>query len=366
MCTRLDVTTNRGLEELVVQELERHAATAGVAGARGICRPDGLDGWVRLEAETTGETMRQLALGLRSIHHVVRPLHRFTLDAAEPLAQVRAEVAALRVPELEPEGVRFRVTTRRTGEHGFTSEEVQREAGAGVRARALREVSLKEWDVNLRVDVRGDQCLIGVQLTREPLTRRHSRPFLAHMSLQSNIAWALLRLARPERDASPDAVLDPFCGSGTILLEAGAMWPDARLYGSDTSEESAAGMRSNLAAAGLSGEARVGDARAIAAVWEGRRFDTVVSNPPFGRRIGPNMSFESLFGDVLDGLLELTDPGARVALLVYKRGAFNRALRNRPAYVLRHARVVELGGLHPCIMVLDRLDLTAASVAAGR
>jgi len=41
-------------------------------------------------------------------------------------------------------------------------------------------------------------------------------------------------------------------------------------------------------------------------------------------------------------------------LLVLKRGAFNQALAGREAYALRHARIVEVGGLHPAIMLLER------------
>ena len=356
MTARLKITTNRGLEGLVVQEFERLAAAAGLASVRGACRPEDLPGWAEVEADATAAAVQSVAAQLRSAHHVVRPIHAFTLDSADPLAQVRAEVAALAIPELEPEGVSFRVTTKRTGDHDFTSEDVQRVAGAGVRDRAHREVSLKGYDVDLRVDVRGEQCLVGLQLTREALSRRHARAFLPHMALQANVAWALLHLARPEPAAPPQALLDPFCGGGTILLEASALWPGLRLAGSDTSARCVAGTLANLEAAGGSGDVRVGDARELGRVWQGERFDTVVSNPPFGKRIGPHMSFGKLFGELLDGLLEVTSPGARVALLIKKRGAFNQALRERPAWALRHARLIELGGLHPCIMVLDRAE----------
>ena len=357
MRTRLTITTNRGLEELVVQEFQRRAAEIGVLNVQGECRPGGLAGWAAVEADSTPALMQSIALDLRSAHHVVRPVHAFTLDAADPLAQVQAEVAALAIPELEPDGVSFRVTTRRSGVHPFTSEDVQRVAGAGVRDRAWRAVSLTAYDVNLRVDVRDDACHVGVQLTRAPLSRRHARTFLPHMTLSGNVAWALLHLARPEPATPPRALLDPFCGGGTLLLEAKALWPDVAVAGSDTRELCVDGTLANLAAAAHSGDVRVGDARELGLVWQGHHFDTVVSNPPFGKRVGPNMSFGALFGQLLDGLLEVTCVGARVALLVHKRGAFNKAVRERPGWRVRHARVIELGGLHPCIIVLDRTDL---------
>ncbi|TNF25197.1 MAG: methyltransferase domain-containing protein [Deltaproteobacteria bacterium] len=355
MRTRLEITTNRGLEDLVIEELRRLAVAAGLTDFAGEHRPHGLPGWAAVAAEGPPGALEALALGLRSALHVVRPIHAFTLEGDDPLGQIQAEVAALDIPELAPEGVRFRVTSRRTGQHPFTSEDVQRVAGAGVRDRAWRAVSLKDFDVELRVDVRDARCLVGVQLTREPLARRGERPYLPHMALQANVAWALLHLARPEPAGPPRELLDPFCGSGTILLEAAARWPTVHVAGGDTSEASVAGARANLAAAGHAGEIRVGDAREADRLWADRRFDTVVSNPPFGKRIGPNMSFTQLFGELLRALTAVTTPDARVALLVYKRGAFNQALREHPAFAVRHARVIELGGLHPAILVLDRV-----------
>ena len=89
-----------------------------------------------------------------------------------------------------------------------------------------------------------------------------------------------------------------------------------RLDGSDTSERSIQGARDNLGAAGLEGDLRVGDARELAKLWPDHRFDAIVSNPPFGRRVGPNLGHQALFEALLDGIEQVTAAGARVALLV--------------------------------------------------
>lgn len=351
---RLDLTTNPGLEELACDELRERAREAGLTNIQGVCRPAGLAGWASVSAEGPFATLRECALGLRSVHHVIRPVHAFELAGPDPLGQIRAELAALAIEELAAEGTSFRVTCHRSGDHAFTSEDVERVAGAGLRDRAWRPVSLRDHDVNVRVDVRGTRCTVGVQLTPRTLSERHLRPYLPHMALRANVAWALLRLAAPGATRRPAALLDPFCGSGTILLEAGSLWPGVRLHGSDTSERSVQGARENLLANGLDGDLRAGDARELSKLWAGRRFDAIVSNPPFGRRIGPHMGHEALFGALLDGIEEVSEPGTRVVLLVLKRGAFDRALERRAAYVLRHARIVELGGLHPVMVLLER------------
>lgn len=354
MTTRLEVTTNRGLEELVVQEFTELAAAEGVAVVTSELRPSGLAGWLAIEADAPTALLDRLATDLRSAHHVIRHLHAFDLASPHPLRHIRSIMTTLTIPELQAEGVRFRVTSRRTGEHPFTSEDVQREAGAGIRKRTRRAVSMKDHDVNVRVDVRAQRCLVGLQLTRESLSARHLRPFLPPVALRANVAWALLRLARPEKHSPPRRLLDPFCGGGTLLLEAGAVWPGVALAASDISPRCVDGTRANLAANALHGDVRVGDASELATVWEGERFDTVVSNTPFGKRIGAGMSFERLFHELLRGLAEITTPEARVVLLLSKRAAFNRALDAQAAFALRHARIVEVGGLHPCAVMLER------------
>jgi putative N6-adenine-specific DNA methylase/tRNA (guanine6-N2)-methyltransferase len=353
--SRLDLTTNPGLEDLVCDELRELASASGLAGCRGVARPGGLAGWSSVEVDAPAATLRALALRLRSVHHVVEPVHAFELEGADPLGQIQAALAALPLPELEPEGTRFRVTCHRSGDHAFTSEDVERAAGAGIRDRAWRPVSLRDYQVNVRVDVRERRCTVGIQLTRRALSERHERASLSSVALRANVAWAMLRLASPDPGRRPASLLDPFCGSGTILLEAGSLWPDTRLHGCDASERAVLGARANLAANRLDGEIRVGDVRDLASLWPGRRFDAIVSNPPFGRRVSPHMGHEALFGTLLDALVDLTEPGTRVALLVLRRAAFNRALGTRPAFVLRHARIVEIGGLHPAIVLLERV-----------
>jgi tRNA (guanine6-N2)-methyltransferase len=349
---RLDLTTTPGLEDIACDELRELAVEAGLRDV--VCRPAGLAGWSSASAEGEPAVLRALALRLRSVHHVIRPVHAFELAGPDPLAEIRAALAALDIAELEAEATRFRVTCHRTGDHPFTSEDVERAAGAGVRDRAWRQVSLRDHEVNVRVDVRERRCTVGVQLTRRTLSERHERAYLPHIALRSNVAWAMLRLAAPDAKRRPATLLDPFCGSGTILLEAGSVWPTVRLHGSDTSERSVEGARANLGANRLEGELRIGDARDLGALWSGHRFDAIVSNPPFGRRVGPHMNHEALFGALLDGMEEVATAGARVVLLVLKRGAFERALSARAAFRLRHARIIELGGLHPVILLLER------------
>ena len=194
---------------------------------------------------------------LRSVHHVVRLLYSFEIpagtadgeggsSAAEAgLGAIHAEVAGRGVPGMES-ARSFRVTTRRSGGHPFTSVDVQRRAGAALVERYGAAVDLTGYDCNVRVDLFGSTCVVGLQITRSPLSDRRMRPFSPRTSLRPNVAFALVHLARLRGDGGP--LLDPFCGSGTILREASRCFPEMELSGSDYSEKVVEGAANNLQA----------------------------------------------------------------------------------------------------------------------
>lgn len=320
-------TCDPGFEDLVVAEL------GGVATA--------LPGHVEVTAPVD-ELLRSPIL-----HHVVRPVARFPL---RDLDDVRARVAALAatLPELAADGT-FCVRCTRVGEHPFTSEDVERIAGAGVRDAVLRPVRLRDPDVLLRCDVVGDEVHVGVQLTRRAASRRDPGPFRPVTTLRPSVAWHLLTLAGP-----PRRLLDPCCGAGTILVEAGRRWPAAALCGSDLHDGPVRGTRTNLAAAGLVGEVRRGDARRLVDVWPEAGFDRIVTNPPFGRRLGAGLVLDRFYGALLAQAAQVATADARLVLLAEDRGAVNRALATGPGWRTLHVRVVELGGLYVGAFLLAR------------
>lgn len=352
----LHLTSDPGLEDLAAGALRALARRDGLPEPTVELRPFGLAGHLHVGLDAPADTLLALVRELRSVHRVVRPVARFVLPEVEPVAFIRARVGALApmIPELQPEHVRFRATCSRVGTHPFTSEDVEREAGAGVRDVLPRAVSLRAHDVELRCDVRGDTCVVGVQLPGPALSRRDPGPFRPTTTLRASVAWGLLELARPDTLAPPRMLLDPFAGAGTILIEAAARWPDVRLHGSDLHTRSVQGLRENLAFAGLLGraEARLGDARRLDETWPDARFDTIVTNPPFGRRMARGVDLEALYRAFLVAAARRATPDARMVVLVEARGAFNRALGAGRAWRTVHVRVLEMGGLYVGAFVL--------------
>lgn len=348
-------TTNPGLEDIVASEFRDALRPLNQEPTGSRLRPFGFGGHVMVDLDVLGPETAAAALALRSVHHVIRPLYAFTLPSSGPegLRAIASEVGSRDLPDLEAGGS-FRVTSKRSGEHSFGSMDIQKCAGAALVERYGAPVDLTGFAVEVRVDVFDQTCIVGVQLTRAPLSHRYLRRYNPGASLKANVAYALLHMAGIRAGRGP--LLDPFCGSGTILLEAANLRPGLEIEGSDLNPDAIAGTRVNLADAGLTG--RVGlrccDARHLAGEYPAGHFGAIVTNPPFGIRIGRHIDFRNLYRQFFQQAATVLKPGGRLVLIVWKRGVVDRLNREQGLFVQRHVRVVETGGIFPRTYILDR------------
>ena len=109
-----------------------------------------------------------------------------------------------------------------------------------------RMVNLGHPDIELRAVVTEDRAYVGIKkaaLDTSPFHQRrgHFRPFLLPITLHPKIARGLVNLSSVKRH---ETLLDPFCGTGGILLEAGLL--GIHVIGSDVEEKMIEGCRKNL------------------------------------------------------------------------------------------------------------------------
>ena len=113
-----------------------------------------------------------------------------------------------------------------------------------------------------------------------------------------------------------DRVVDPFVGTGALLLEAALL--GARVSGGDQSVEMVRGALRNLSSLGISAdELRVGDAGEAFPPRGGGGWDAVLTDPPYGRASGSRGEPpQELLRRVLPRWADLVRPGGAVAVVL--------------------------------------------------
>lgn len=214
------------------------------------------------------------------------------------------------------------------------------------REDARPDIDTETPDVRINLHLRRDRATLSLDLAGTPLHRRGWRERQGEAPLKENLAAAmLLRGGWPDIYARDGVLLDPMCGSGTLLIEAALMaadvapglrrdyfgflgwrqhdtnlWQrlraDARqradaglrslrsvFFGSDSDPHMVQTAKRNAQHAGVAGFVSL-DKHDMAHVTPpgDAEFGLVITNPPYGERLGEREQMPGLYralGDVL-------------------------------------------------------------------
>jgi putative N6-adenine-specific DNA methylase len=198
------------------------------------------------------------------------------------------------------------------------------------------DVSVRNPDILLNLHVRNDQAVISLDTSGGALHRRGYREQSVAAPMQETVAAAIIRYS--EWDGSVP-LYDPMCGSGTLLCEAlmrysnipagvfrnrfgfeflpdfkGAVWqqvkkesdglirqlPPGLIAGSDVAAEAVRAARTNLMGLHFGNNVRVekADFRNLPALHG----HVIVTNPPYGIRLGGGEDLENFYKNLGDFL----------------------------------------------------------------
>ena len=209
------------------------------------------------------------------------------------------------------------------------------------------DVDAEAPDIRIHLHLDGENATLSLDLAGESLHQRGYRQRGVTAPLKENLAAALLiRAGWPAIAARGGALLDPMCGSGTLVIEAGWMaadvapglmrerwgfsawnehqpklWRTLReqaetrrerglkdalpaLAGRDVDPASVSAARRNGQQAGLTGKVDFTVADATAAVPPPGEPGLVICNPPYGERLANEaelVKLHSLYGSRLKG-----------------------------------------------------------------
>lgn len=234
--------------------------------------------------------------------------------------------------------------------------------------------------VPLAVRMIDDRCTISLDASGPPLHRRGYRLDPYKAPIREDLARALVIASG--WDASRP-FLDPLCGAGTLVIEAGLIamnkapglersfamertalddgslakvraeararvtTPERELVGRDRDPRAIEAARGNAERAGVAARLEVGPLSTAAhAMGDAQRL-AVVTNPPWGGRLGDASKLRPLYAAL--GSLVRSLPGATLAL-----AAHDRKLAYATGVPLQSALLSDLGGTKVAMMVGTR------------
>ena len=198
--------------------------------------------------------------------------------------------------------------------------------GVGHAVGALPETGA---DYGIQVAIHQDRALLTLDTSGDGLHKRGYRAEAGAAPLTETLAAALVLLSFWDRDR---LLIDPLCGSGTILIEAAmigrrmapglrrafaaerwpvvgeAHWQTARqaaeaaidrsshlaLFGYDIDAEAIRVAKQNAELAGVGADITF-EQKALADLWIDQEYGILISNPPYGRRMAEFQEINALY-----------------------------------------------------------------------
>lgn len=368
-------TCPRGLEELLAEELHTLGAETYKTTVAGVHFHGSL------------EVAYRACLWSRLANRIVLCLLRE--EGVEQPEALRNAVAGVKwVQHLRPGAtlaVDFHGRSEQIRHTRFGAQLVKDGVVDGIQAagRERPSVDLQRPDLRLYAHLHRGRLTLGVDLSGDSLHRRGYRRDVGHAPLKENLAAALLmRAGWLQRLRNGEALVDPLCGAGTLLIEAAlmaadmapnlyrvrfgfhgwaqhdeALWTELkreadarasigrkrcrnRFYGFDESPPALAAAKSNAMRAGIPALIEFSGA-ALGQLQrpEGLAVETlglVMANPPYGERLGELPELVTLYQELGEGV-QRAFPGWRLAVFTANPDLGHRiGLRADKQYSLRN------------------------------
>lgn len=367
------VTCLPGLEPFLLQELAHHhieaQAVSGGATFNG-----------------SNETVMRACLWLGTASQVLIPLVEFRCRALGELQRKAMELPWREwlLPRI-PVALSSRSRRSRVYHTGGISERIYNAIGNSFHKEPLLAKDNDDMVANVVTRFHDDVCTIYIEATATPLHRRGYRLDGRKAPLREDIAHALVLAS----NWSPDtAMLDPFCGSGTIAIEAAGLalglppgrlrepalqhtarfdidaWqelqseasprePAAPIAASDRDKGAVAATKTNAERAGVQQAIQVGQHALAAQPWlEGTdtpKRGAIVTNAPFGVRVSKSNNLLPLYQTLGHRSKALGADWSLTILAHDMRLARRTGLELKPRFTTKHGglSVTAMGSLQP-------------------
>lgn len=281
------------------------------------------------------EAIARANIFLRTTERVLLVVGRFKATSFEELFE---KTKALPWERYIPENGKFWVTKANSVKSKlFSPSDIQRIMKKAMVER-LKQSYKKEWfpedgeSFPIRVSIMKDEVTVGLDTSGESLHKRGYRKLTAKAPITETLAAALIMLTPWKEDR---ILIDPFCGSGTIPIEAAMIganiapgmnreflsdtwehlvpkkvWYEAfneaedlvkhdismQIQGYDIDGDMVRAARQNAEDAGVAEYIHF-QQRAVKDLSHAKKYGFVITNPPYGERLEEKQALPVLYGE---------------------------------------------------------------------
>ncbi len=177
-------------------------------------------------------------------------------------------------------------------------------------------VDLEKPETVFRVFVDGDQVYLSKRVFENDggsfeKRRSHLRPFSSPVSLHPKLARSLVNLSGVKKDGF---LLDPFCGTGGILIESGMI--GVKVKGIDKDPKMVEGCIKNLEHYGIE-EKKIIKGDAFEKISKVGDVDVIVTDLPYGRASKKDLEIEEMAENMVENGKKLDV--SRIVLMTNKK-----------------------------------------------
>lgn len=353
------IKTVPGLEDVTAMEVKNLVKNVDEI----IARPQGIMGRILVKVDISPfEFCRILNEKAKSIEKVIVLLGMYKVSQSKRgLKDIYEAVKASKISDFLTPHESFGVRPSREGKHEYTSLDIGKVGGDAVidqikEIYGLRPaVNLKHPSIIIYCGVVGDTCMIGIDTTGDmALHKRGYRVFDHPAALRPTIAYAMIKIANVKEG---EILLDPFCGGGTILIEAARLYKKLKIFGLDVFAENIKGAYLNATSAGVAEKITfiVGDATKLDKIFN-INIDKIICNPPYGirqLRRERRKEIPQLYDKFLLSASKILDDNGLICIITPKKKTIRLAIEKSELQIC-HKREIYHGGLKAFIFVFKK------------